>query len=90
MPVAMMVDNPQGSQETYDQVRKQAGLDRPAGGVLHVAGPSPNGGWRVIEVFDSEDAAKRFAKERLAPAFQAIGAPPPPPPEIWPVHNYMT
>ncbi len=90
MPVAMMVDNPQGTRETYDQVRKQVGLDRPAGGVLHVAGPSPNGGWRVIEVFDSEDAAKRFAKEHLAPAFQAIGAPPPPPPEFWPVHNYMT
>jgi len=90
MPVAMMVDNHQGSQETYERVRQQAGLDRPAGGVLHVAGPSPNGGWRVIEVFDSEDAAKRFVKERPAPAFQAIGAPPPPPPEFWPVHNYMT
>jgi hypothetical protein len=90
MPVAMMVDNPEGSQEAYDQVREQVGLDRPAGGVLHVAGPSPNGGWRVIEVFDSEDAAKRFVKEQLAPAFQAIGASPPPPPEFWPVHNYMT
>lgn len=90
MPVAMMVDNPQGSQEDYDQVREQVGLDRPAGGVLHVAGPSPNGGWRVIEVFDSEEAAKRFVRERLAPAFQAIGASPPPPPEFWPVHNYLT
>ena len=90
MPVAMMVDNPEGSQEAYDQIREQVGLDRPAGGVLHLAGPSPNGGWRVIEVFDSEDAAKRFVKERLAPAFQAIGAPPPPPPEFWPVHHYIT
>ena len=90
MPVAMMVDHPQGSQEIYDQVRQEVGLERPAGGVLHVAGPSPNGGWRVIEVFDSEDSAKRFVMERLAPAFQAIGAPPPPPPEMWPVHNYMT
>jgi hypothetical protein len=90
MPVAMMVDNPQGSQEIYEKVRQQAGLDRPGGGVLHVAGPSPNGGWRVIEVFESEDAAKRFVKERLAPAFQAVGAPLPPPPEFWPVHNYMT
>lgn len=89
MPVAMMVDNPEGSQETYDQVRKEVGLNRPAGGVLHVAGPSPNGGWRVIEVFESEDAAKRFAKN-LAPAFEAIGASPPPPPELWPVHHYMT
>lgn len=90
MPVAMMVDNPHGSQEIYDQVREQVGLDRPAGRVLHVAGPSPNGGWRVIEVFETEDAAKQFARERLGPAFQAIGAPPPPPPEFWPVHNHMT
>lgn len=90
MPVAMMVDSPHGSQEIYSQVRKQVGLDRPAGGVLHIAGPSPNGGWRVIEVFDSEDAARRFVTERLAPAFQAIGAPSPPPPEFWPVHSYMT
>ncbi len=90
MPVAIVVDNPQGTQEVYERVREQLGLDRPAGGVLHIAGPSPNGGWRVIEVFDSEDEAKRFAKERLVPAFQAIGAPPPPPPEIWLVHNYMT
>lgn len=90
MPVAMMVDHPQGSQEIYDTVRRNVGLDRPAGGVLHVAGPSPNGGWRVVEVFDSEDAAMRFVSEHLAPAFKAIGAPPPPPPAFWPVHNYMT
>ncbi len=89
MPVAMMVDNPQGSQEVYDEVREKVGLDRPAGGVLHVAGPSPNGGWRVIEVFDTEEAAKRFV-ERLAPAFKAVGAAPPAPPEVWPVHNCMT
>lgn len=90
MPVAIIVDNPQGSQETYEQVREHLGLDRPVGGVLHVAGPSPDGGWRVIEVFDSGDEAKRFAKERLAPAFEAVGAPPPPPPQIWPLHNCMT
>lgn len=90
MPIAMMVDNPDGSQEDYDQILDQVGLDGPAGGVLHVAGPSPSGGWRVIEVFESEDAAKRFVTEHLVPAFQAIGASPPPPPELWPVHHHMT
>lgn len=89
MSVAMMVDNPEGSQETYDEVRKRVGLDRPAGGVLHVAGPSPRGGWRVIEVFETEEEARRFV-ERLAPAFEAVGAEPPPPPELWPVHHCMT
>ena len=89
MAVAMMVDNPNGSQEIYDRVREQLGLERPAGGIFHVAGPSPNGGWRVIEVFESEEDAKRFATERLRPAFEEVGASPPPPPELWAVHNYM-
>jgi hypothetical protein len=89
MSVAMMIDNPDGSQEIYDRVREQLGLERPAGGIFHVAGPSPNGGWRVIEVWESEEDAKRFATERLRPAFVEVGAPPPPPPELWPVHNHM-
>ena len=90
MAVAMMVDNPEGSQETYDRVRERLGLDGPGGGIFHVAGPSPNGGWRVIEVWESEEDAKRFVAERLLPAFAAVGAPAPPPPELWSVHNHMT
>lgn len=89
MAVAMMVDNPEGSQEGYYAVREQLGLEKPAGGIFHVAGPSPNGGWRVIEVWESEEDAKRFVKERLLSAFEAVGAAPPPPPQFWPVHNYM-
>jgi hypothetical protein len=64
-------------------------LEKPAGGIFHAAGPSPDGGWQVIEVWDSEEDAKRFVKERLLPAFEAVGAAPPPPPQFWPVHNYM-
>jgi hypothetical protein len=89
MTVAMIVDNPEGSQEIYDSVRERLGLEKPAGGIFHAAGPAPNGGWRVIEVWESEADAKAFVTERLLPAFDALGAPPPPPPELWPVHNYM-
>jgi hypothetical protein len=89
MAIAMMVDNPEGSQEGYDAVREKLGLEKSAGGIFHVAGPSPNGGWRVIEVWESEEDAKRFVKERLLPAFEAVGTPPPLPPQFWPVHNYM-
>ena len=89
MAVAMMVDNPEGSQETYERVREQLGLAKPAGGIFHVAGPSPNGGWRVIEVWESEEDARRFVAERLLPAFEAADAPQPPPPQLWAVHNYM-
>jgi hypothetical protein len=92
MAIAMMVDNPEGSQEIYEKVREQLGLEEaPAGGILHVAGPSPNGGWRVIEVWESEEDAKRFVQERLRPAFEAVGfTGGGVEPELWPVHNYMT
>jgi hypothetical protein len=90
MAVAMLIDNPDGSQEIYEQLRERIGLEKPAGGIFHVAGPSPNGGWRVIEIWESEEDAKRFLAERLGPAAEAVGTPPPPPPELWPVHNYMT
>jgi hypothetical protein len=89
MAVAMMVENAEGSQEVYDKVREQLSLEKPAGGIFHAAGPSPDGGWRVIELWESEEDAKRFAQERLVPAFEALGAPLPPPPQFWPVHNYM-
>jgi hypothetical protein len=89
MAVAMMVDNPEGSREIYERVRDVLGLEKPAGGIVHVAGPSPNGGWRVIEVFESNEDAQRFVA-RLKPAFEAVGVPgPPQPPQFWPVHNYM-
>lgn len=90
MAVAMLIDNPSGSQEVYEQLRERIGLDKPAGGIFHVAGPSPNGGWRVIEIWESEEDAKRFLAERLGPAAQAVGTPPPPPAELWPVHNLMS
>ena len=91
MAIAIVVDNPEGSQEIYEQVRAQIGLEGPAGGIFHAAGPSPNGCWRVMEVFESEEDARRFREERLMPAFDAAGAPRPPgPPEIWQLHTYMT
>jgi hypothetical protein len=43
----------------------------------------------VIEVWESEEDAKRFVAEHLRPAFEAVGATAPPPPELWPVHNDM-
>ena len=90
MAIAMLVDNPEGSQEIYEKVRAELGLEAPAGGILHVAGPGPNGGWRVIEVWDSVEDASRFLKERFAPALKAAGyAGQPPEPQFWPVHNYM-
>ena len=91
MPIAMLVDNPAGSQELYDGIRKELGLEAPAGGILHLAGPSPNGGWRVIELFESQEDASRFLRERFGPALRAVGfTGQPPQPQLWPVQSYMT
>jgi hypothetical protein len=86
----MVVDNPHGSEELYERVRELIGLERPAGGMCHLAGPRPEGGWRVIDVFDSEDDAKRFVQERVLPAIEAVGAELPPPPQFWHVYNCLT
>jgi hypothetical protein len=88
--VAMMVDNPEGSREVYEKVLAQLGLEKPAGGIFHVAGPSPRGGWRVIEVWESEEEANRFFEERFIPALQTLGLSGlPPAREFWPVHNAL-
>ena len=66
MSVVMMIDNPNGSQEIYEKVA--AGLTLPIGGQVHLAGPRPGGGWRVIEVWASEEEARRFLREAFGPA----------------------
>jgi hypothetical protein len=86
MSVAMLLDNPAGSRELYEQILKEIDHDLPLGGSLHLAGPAPEGGWRVIEVWESSEEARRFLTERFAPALRAAGFEgPPPPPQFWPV-----
>ncbi len=89
MAVAMLLDNPHGSQEIYERLRALIELNRPAGGICHLAGPGPDGGWRVVDVWESEEDAHRFFEEHVLPAAEAIGAPPPPAPQLWRIHNHM-
>ena len=84
----MLVDEPEGTSEIYDEVRRQCDAEQLAGSIFHIAGPGPDGGLRVINIWQSEKDAYRFLDERLKPAFEAVGVPgPPAPPQFWPVHN---
>ncbi len=91
MAIAMLVDNPSGSQEVYDKVRANLGFSEDElaeGGIVHVAGPSPNGGWRVIEVWESQEAMEKFVAERLGPALKEAGVERPEP-QRWEVYNLV-
>jgi hypothetical protein len=90
MAIAMLVDSPEGTQEAYERVRARLGQARPEGGIFHFAGPGPNGGWRVVEVWESEEEASRFFLEHFVPALRAAGFEGPPPArQLWPVHNAL-
>jgi hypothetical protein len=91
MAFVRMFDNPSGTQEQYDAASQQVGVDSsniPEGAVLHVAGPSPTGGWRVLEIWESEDAAQRFDEERILPVLRQVGIERPEP-VVWQVHNLV-
>jgi hypothetical protein len=65
VPYAVVQDVP-ASWEQYARFA-DALAETPSGLILHVAGPTDEG-FRIIGVWESEDAWLRFAAERLAPA----------------------
>jgi len=88
--VALLVESAEGSQETYEQVRRRLGTLKPAGGIFHIAGPGPRGGWRVVEVWESREAADLFFREHYIPALRDAGVRRLPRRELWPVHAAMS
>ena len=75
MAICQIVENPDQSQEQAEQVMahvRSTGPVPPEGARLMLAGPA-DPGWRVISVWDSDDARDRFFAERLAPAYEAAG-----------------
>lgn len=79
MPVVMVHDSPGVTQEQYEQVGARLtdgrGLkslsDWPVDGILsHTAGPTADG-WRVIDVWESEEAFQRFG-EVIGPVLQEL------------------
>ncbi len=47
------------------------------------------GGWRVVDVWESQEAINAFFQEKLGPALQEAGIPAAPP-QFWPVHNMLS
>src|SRR5215210_2380807 len=75
MTICQILENPYQRQEQFDQVSahvRSTGPVPPEGARLVLSGAA-NPGWRVISVWDSEEALERFIAERLAAAHQEAG-----------------
>jgi hypothetical protein len=94
--VVLIHQGPSLTQEKYEEtVRKLTGgkrrFDSPSdwpveGLLLHAAGQSPQG-FRVVDVWQSEEACNRFG-EILAPILQEVGVDDAP--EMYPAHTFIS
>ena len=93
MAVVIVNEMEGANQDLYDQVNPKVmeGGNLPDGCELHIAGPYENG-WRVITVWDSEEAFQQFRDEKLIPALQEVGGEDRIAPNVTanPVHNLIT
>ena len=94
MAILMIHDAPGGTQEQYEEVGArlaQSGAfdslsDWQTDGILsHAAGPTDDG-WRVVDVWESEEAFQRFG-EKIGPVLQEVGFPGEP--KVFPLHNFV-
>jgi hypothetical protein len=95
MAIVLVHQGPTVTQERYDEVvrrlsgksRMEAPGDWPVAGLLaHVAGPG-EGGFRVVDVWESEDAARRFG-DRLMPVLEEVGIKEQP--EVYPAYVFVS
>jgi hypothetical protein len=95
MAVVLVHETPTLTREKYEQtVQKLSGKDRmeaasdwPVAGLLsHAAGEGPNG-FRVVDVWESEEALNAFA-EKLTPVLQEVGVESEP--EVYPAHTFVS
>jgi hypothetical protein len=72
MAYCQIYENPDATHEAFERVNshmRASGPFPPEGQLLIIAGPA-DPGWRVITLWDSEDACERFDSERLKPALR--------------------
>ena len=92
MAIGLCITFPGATAAQYDALHGAVEVDEnpPAGMIFHSAGPI-EGGWGVIDFWESRDAFDAFGRDRLMPTAQQLGDKAPPnPPEIkeFSVHHY--
>jgi hypothetical protein len=87
MTLALLFEVPGYTQEQHDQVietLQRRGITA-EGRIFHLAGPM-EGSWRILDVWESQEAANKFFQEALGPTFQELGFALAQPRQVWPVH----
>jgi hypothetical protein len=80
MATAFVFESDQFSGERYDTLMAEMGLGSvdsafPAGLIAHIAGPQGDAGWRVVDIWESEDVANSFyGSDQFAPVRDAAEA----------------
>ena len=92
MAVTMVMEIPGADESVYNKVLEGIGDGHDAqlrpGQLAHIAAPM-DGGWRVVDVWESEEAFGKFAQEHLGAALAGAGIPMDgPPPKFFPVRSY--
>jgi hypothetical protein len=89
MAIGLLMEFPVMGQEQYDAVIDELELGglMPAGGISHIAGPTETG-WRMVEVWESQEAFDLFFRDRLHQALHHAGIEPPQV-DAWPVYNTL-
>ena len=95
MPIVLVHQGPGLTKESYEEaVRRLSGKTRlestadwPVEGILAHAAGEAEGGFRVVDVWDSEEAARRFG-ETLVPILQEVGVEAQP--EMYPAHTFVS
>jgi heme-degrading monooxygenase HmoA len=64
IPFGVVQDMPGVTESEYLMVERNLGPDRPPGLLAHVSGPTDEG-WRIVNVWQSEEAYRSFVSERL-------------------------
>jgi hypothetical protein len=75
MAYCQIAENPDAGQEQFEQLKahlRATGQFPPEGQRLLIAGPAEPG-WRVISVWDSEEALEHFSTGRFADACRVVG-----------------
>jgi len=95
MPVVLIQEWAEsgGNTANYDAINAHMGVreNPPEGLIIHTAGTTDGGGFRIVDVWESREHFERFMADRLGPAIKAVvtGDATPPETEIYELYSVI-